>query len=378
MKEVRRNLGKKASVSLFTLGTMRALKSEDKMYQVVKEAERVGINHIETAQAYGPAESYLGTTIKKLEDEGISPKGDWVITTKILPGVGMEEGQEQIKGMLNRIGKSKIKNLAVHGLNLVEHLNWALKGEGRDLLEWAKDKDLIEQIGFSSHGSNEIIEEALSSKQFDFCSLHVHLLDPSRLAIAEAAIKEGIGVMAISPADKGGRLYEPSQTFIEDCSPIEPLEIAYRFLITKGITTLTIGASEPEDLNLVKRLINCDAEITKTEREVLDKIYKKRVERLGEDLCGQCKECLPCPNDIPIPEILRLRNLARGHDLTTFAQERYNLIGKAGHWWEQINATACKNCAECIPRCPNRLKIPDLLLDTHNLLQSSSRKRLWG
>ena len=45
--------------------------------------------------------------------------------------------------------------------------------------------------------------------------------------------------------------------------------------------------------------------------------------------------CLPCPNDVPIPELLRLRNLAIGHDMTPFCQERYNLIGRAGHWWEE-------------------------------------------
>ena len=43
----------------------------------------------------------------------------------------------------------------------------------------------------------------------------------------------------------------------------------------------------------------------------------------------------PCPNEIPIPEILRLRNISIGYGQYEFAKERYNLIGRAGHWWEE-------------------------------------------
>ena len=42
-------------MSLFTLGTMRALASVEQMTTVLKAAVAAGINHIETAPAYGPA-----------------------------------------------------------------------------------------------------------------------------------------------------------------------------------------------------------------------------------------------------------------------------------------------------------------------------------
>jgi len=38
---------------------------------------------------------------------------------------------------------------------------------------------------------------------------------------------------------------------------------------------------------------------------------------------------------VPIPEILRLRNISIGYGQLEFSKERYNLIGKAGHWWEE-------------------------------------------
>lgn len=101
-------------------------------------------------------------------------------------------------------------------------------------------------------------------------------------------------------------------------------------------------------------------------------------DRLGAERCGQCRACLPCPSGVPIPELLRLRNLTLGHGMETFASERYNLIGRAGHWWEALDASACRSCGDCLPRCPHGLEIPALLADTHRRLAAAPRRRLWG
>ncbi len=378
MNPQRNSFGIGPKVSLFTLGTMRANESIEQMYSVVKEACLAGINHVETAPAYGLAESLLGEAITMLDSEGISPFDKWVITSKILPGVSSKNGKRQLLAMLKRLRVSKIHNLAIHGLNIPEHLSWALNGEGSELLKWAKSQGLIGQIGFSSHGSFSLIEEAIDSKKFDFCSLHLHLLDQTRMPLAKIALKAGMGVMAISPADKGGHLHTPSQTLIKVCSPIEPLELAYRFLLSQGISTLTLGAYRPEDLSLARRLVNENKSLSQAEQTAINRVTKSLKDRLRETFCGQCTKCLPCPKAVPIPTILRLRNLAIGLDLKTFSKERYNLIGKAGHWWEKNDARACENCGECLPKCPNKLNIPKLLEETHIQLVDNPRRRLWG
>ena len=377
MKVIRRPFGKGSEVSLFTLGTMRAVESPSQMLNVLKAAFDAGINHIETAPVYGQAEEYLGKGLKSLSKEGIVPQGGWIITSKLLPGIKLKEGKEQLQEMLLRLGVSKIDNLAVHGINLEKHLEWAVKGEGAKLLKWAKEEGLIQQVGFSSHGAPSVIKAAIKSRRFSFCSLHVHLLDQNRIPLAKLALEEGMGVMAISPADKGGHLHSPSKMLINDCNPIAPIELAYRFLLSNGISTLTLGAYQAEDLILAKKLRNANHPLNKIEKSSISRLIENQKKRLGETFCGQCQDCMPCPSLIPISELLRLRNLNIGHGLNSYTKERYNLINRAGHWWETTNASACNSCGDCLPRCPYKLPIPELLHDTHLRLIDKPQRRLW-
>ena len=379
-------------MSPFTLGTMRALGSPGQMEAVLRAALAAGINHLETAPAYGPAERFLGLALRRLQAEGLTPEGGWRITSKLLPGCDLASGQQQLRAILARLGVSHISHLAVHGLNRAEHLHWAQHGEGAALLAWAQESGLAAAVGFTSHGDHALIEQALASGRFSFCGLHVHLLDRARLALAHAALASGIGVLAISPADKGGRLYDPSPELQADCAPFHPLELAYRFLLEQGISTLSLGAEQPSDLIWAQRLTDAagrggpasvvlsggGTQLSPDVAAAVAALDAAQASRLGAEHCGQCRACLPCPNDVPIPELLRLRNLAVGHGMQVFAQERYNLIGRAGHWWEELNADACQRCGACLPRCPNGLAIPDLLADTHRRLAAAPRRRLWG
>lgn len=374
----RRRFGAGPDVSLFTLGTMRALASPAQMQEVLEAAIAAGINHLETAPAYGPAEAFLGTALQACRNAKLAPRDGWVITSKVLPGVSLTEGQGQLLACMKRLGISHLENWAIHGLNREEHLHWALEGEGQALMQWAKTQGLVGQVGFSSHGSNRLIETAIRSGAFRFCSLHLHLLDPQRMPLAALALEKGLGVMAISPADKGGRLQDPSPTLIEDCQPHAPLALAYRYLLGAGISTLTLGASQAADLQLAHQLAASDQPLNSSEQEALAQLKARRSERLGASQCGQCQACLPCPNAVPIPALLRLRNLRLGHDLQAYCEERYNLIGRAGHWWESHDASACNRCQACLPRCPHQLPIPDLLAETHALLSAPPRRRLWG
>ena len=98
---------------------MRALGSREQMHEVVQAAVLAGINHLETAPAYGPAEDFLGHALKQAEQ----PEGGWVVTSKLLPGLTLREGKHQLLKILERLGCDNLDNLAIHGINRPDHLD---------------------------------------------------------------------------------------------------------------------------------------------------------------------------------------------------------------------------------------------------------------
>ena len=103
----KRSFGKGCSVSLFTLGTMRATENLDKMYSLIKSAYHTGINHLETAASYGKAEILIGKALKKLETAENIFRKEWIITTKVLP-------KGEFNYLKNNFEKS-LKNLKLVG-----------------------------------------------------------------------------------------------------------------------------------------------------------------------------------------------------------------------------------------------------------------------
>ncbi|MFM7372148.1 MAG: aldo/keto reductase, partial [Sphaerospermopsis kisseleviana] len=169
----------------------------------------------------------------------------------------------------------------------------------------------VKHIGFSTHGALEIILAAINTDLFEFVNLHYYYFFQRNNLAIEAATKKDMGVFIISPADKGGRLYTPPDKLKELCQPFTPLELNYRFLLSDSrITTLSVGAATPEELIAPLAVSHNINELTTEEIKVFKNLENQKNQVLGNDKCSQCYACLPCPENINIPEILRLRNLA--------------------------------------------------------------------
>ncbi|MFB2839599.1 aldo/keto reductase [Floridanema evergladense] len=361
-------------LSVFSLGTMRYLDSEDNAIETVRQAVAQGVNHIETARGYGKSEEYLGAALSA----GLGlPRSQLYITSKIPPTVQADTMRRHIDESLERLKVDYLDCLAIHGLNTWEHLDWVENGCVSAVQQAIADGQ-VRHFGFSTHGSLELIVKAIDSGLFEFVNLHYYYFFQRNAPAVELAAQKDLGVFIISPADKGGRLFAPPTKLKDLCAPYSPLALSYRFLLSdRRITTLSLGAANPSELSEALSIADRDYPLTTEELEILEDLESHQSTILGTDKCSQCYACLPCPENINIPEVLRLRNLAVAYDMTDYGQYRYRMFENAGHWFPGVKANRCTSCGECLPRCPENLDIPSLLDDTHQRLNGPNRRRLW-
>lgn len=360
---------------------MRYLASEAVATEVIQTAIAHGINHIETAQGYGKSEDYLGTALNGAIDwsSGTLSRDDLCITTKITPTADAATMADRIEQCLRSLQLSTIDCLAIHGVNTQQHLDWITQPNGcMAAVRHAKEQGKINHIGFSTHAPLDIILQAIATEQFEFINLHYYTFFQRNAAAIALAHEQDMGIFIISPADKGGMLYTPPNSLRQTCAPFTPLELNYRFLLSDPrISTLSVGPATADELSAPLRVADQVHPLTEEEQEALDRLQQQESTQLGSDRCAQCYDCLPCPEAINIPEVLRLRNLAIAHDMKTFGEYRYRMFENAGHWFPGKRGDRCTDCGDCLPRCPEQLEIPKLLRDTHDRLSGPKRRRLW-
>ncbi|MEJ5296604.1 MAG: aldo/keto reductase [Armatimonadota bacterium] len=370
-----RRFGKtELQVPVFTFGAMRIPGvPEEEALKTIFRAVELGITHLETARGYGSSEELLGKAMPHLRRE------DLIITTKIPPTETADEMRRFIEESLQRMNISRIDNFDLHGINTPELLERSVRRGGcMDAVRKAQEEGIIGHVGFSTHAPLQVILDAIETREFESVNLHYYYFNQRNLPAVRRAYELDMGVLIISPTDKGGQLFRPTQTLRDLTAPLTPIQANARWLLAQPeVSTLTLGAAHPEEFDEHIAVADRDGPLTEEEQQIFQRL-EERFRMLGPDRCTVCHECLPCPEGINIPEVLRLRNMAVAFDMVDFGKYRYNLFENAGHWFPGSRADRCTECGDCLPRCPEKLDIPRLLFETHEMLAGEPGKRMWG
>jgi hypothetical protein len=380
----RRRFGKtELDLPIISLGGMRHMHSwrdlkrtpktsQANVEAVLHRAFAMGINHFETARGYGTSELEMGRFLADF------PRDQIIVMTKAGPRANPDDFARQVDECLTRLRLDRLDLFAMHGLNDAERVRWTLKRGGcLKVVERLRDQGVIDHIGFSTHAPLDIILEALNSEAFEFVNLHFYHFNQRHWPAVQRAHALDMGVFIISPQDKGGMLYRPSEKLREATRPLHPMTFNQLWTLSHPeVHTLSFGASKTSELASLRALMREFPRTRSALRGIPERVERTMHRALGETWCSHCHECLPCPEGINIPEALRLRNLLRGLDMKRFAKMRYNIFESAGHWFPGNKATACTECGDCLPRCPEKLEIPRLLFDLHESVAGEKVKRL--
>lgn len=341
----------------------------------VRRAWELGVNHFETARGYGTSEYQLGKVLPDL------PRDRIYVQTKVGPSKDVRKFVDTFEKSMALLRLDYIDLFSFHGINDDESLDAALVC--LDTAQRWKREGRIRDIGFSTHGGAEIVRKAIQTDAFEHVNLHWYFIYQDHWENILEARRRDMGIFVISPNDKAGMLYKPSEKLLRLCEPLHPMVFNGLFCLARPeVHTISVGVARPEDFDVHMETVGLLPRARDVVAPVERRLHEEMLETLGEDWVATWDQGLPrwdeTPGEINIEWILRLRNLVLAFDMIEYAKMRYNLLGNGGNWFPGNKADRLHefDLAVCLKGSPHAQKIPGFLLEAHRMLEGEPVKRL--
>jgi predicted aldo/keto reductase-like oxidoreductase len=296
---------------------------------VVREALALGINFIDTANAYGDSEAKIGAALKGV------PREELVLATKS-QATDAATLTAHLDNSLQKLGCDYVDIFQLHTVSTKARVDSIFAEEGaRAWLDEQVRAGKVRFPAFSSH-SVALAKEVMRSNAFDVVQLPLNFIDREAEQAVELAHELDMGFIAMKPM--GGGL-------LDDAGP------AFRYLL--GIEGIVPDPgiekiSEIREIAAIVEEVSAGGGLTAADQ---DEIERLRTE-LGATWCHRCDYCQPCPQGVPISMVLVAKS--------TF--KRFNTTAAHAMTDKALNAArGCTECGTCLPRCPYHLDIPSLL-----------------
>lgn len=335
----------------------------DKAVPLIRHAFESGINYIDSAVFYCNHDSQraVGEALKGWRDRVIvSTKNDY-------KGLDEAAWHKNLEDSLRLLQVDYIDLYNIHGISWKVYEEAVEPAIGKWLLR-ARDRGLIRHIGTSCHDKPENMIRLIDTGLFEAFTVQYNLLDRAyEAAIAHAGAK-GVGIVIMGPL-AGGRVIASAEVFGQVVPGLSHVpELALRFVLANPNVSVAISGMESfEIIDQNVRVAGDDTPLSPDDYAVIDSHLKKL--RAAADLCCTgCGYCVPCPQNVRIPRIFNLYNLARVYKNWDGARRGYAGIKKDVWDPEAKQADTCNECGACEKKCPQNIAIRKQLKDAHRAL----------
>ena len=347
--------------------------NEELSKQLIRTAIDQGVNYIDTAWPYhgsggmsfpGQSEPVTGRILKDGYREKVklaTKLPSWLVKSRADMDYFLDE-------QLKRLQTDHIDFYLVHALNK-DLWNNVKKHGIFDFLEEALRDGRIKYAGFSYHDKGENFSRIIDDYDWSFCQIQFNYLDEefqAGLQGLEYAGKKGLGITIMEPL-RGGQLAGTLPELVRIAfdraeTKRKPAEWALRWIWDHPeVSTLISGMNSMDQVteNIQSACQATDHSFSAKDYVVIDRVKAIFKGRAKVD-CTACGYCMPCPEGVNIPEAFKYYN----NFLMFGREENYNRFLKP-----QQRASACTECGNCLPQCPQTLAIPDLMKEVKEVFE---------
>jgi len=309
---------------------------------VIRHCLDLGINFIDTANAYTTSEERIGKAIAGRRQQVY-------IATKSMAG-SIDVIKKNLELSLKRLNTDYIDLYQLHGVSDQKTLDRILGPEGLlPYLETVKKEGLIRHIGITSH-QIDIAAKAVESGCFETIMFPFNFMTTEASKVLFPVCRQqDTGFIAMKPLAGG---------------MIDNAAICFKFLMQIPEIVFIPGIEKIEEIDEIAGIIQGSPELTDEEKAAMQRIK----EELGDTFCHRCDYCQPCTAGIPISMVMTLKGFYKRVPRERFFGE---MVGPA-----MEKAAGCTECGKCEERCPYHLHIRQMIGEQVAWYQAEKKKYL--
>ncbi len=344
----------------------------ERVKTMVDRYMQAGMNYFDTAYVYHGGKSEVAAREALVKRY---PRESYMLATK-LPAWEIKQESDIDRIFSEQCERAGVDYFDFYLLHSIEDgsnydtyvkydcFNWGLK---------MKEEGRIKHIGFSYHGSPELLEKIVDAHpEMEFVQIQLNYLDRTNPVVQSQKLydilhKRNIPIIIMEPV-RGGMLANMAPELEAKFKAKRPNDSvaswALRYVASlDGVMTVLSGMSTEEQMeDNIKTFTNFEP-VTDDEMKIIDEVTDEilRIPQIG---CTACKYCTDgCPMSISIPDVFRTINTLRRYPDDWRAKNFYSgLVSRSG------KAGDCVGCGQCEGVCPQHLPIIKLLKEASQIL----------